>query len=56
MPLRAHDLRRGAALAGFMLLAACSRDVLDPASPRAADTPRPSRPPRPAAHAHPQRR
>ena len=38
MPLRAHDLRRGAALAGFILLAACSRDVLDPASPRGADT------------------
>ena len=39
MPHLAHHLRRGVALAAFPLLAGgCSRDVLEPASPRDAGT------------------
>ena len=39
MPHQPHVLRRGITLATLALLAvACSRDVLDPASPRAAGT------------------
>src|SRR4051794_9980978 len=39
MPHPPYVLRRGAAVAALTLLAsACSRDVLDPASPRAAGT------------------